>query len=52
MNDKQIEILIYHELRHVGVNDSGIEPSFYVVPHDVEDFKDILQKYGFEWAGD
>ena len=51
MNEKQLEILIYHELRHIGVKEDGVEPSFYIVPHDIEDFKNILERYGLEWAG-
>ena len=51
LSEKQIEILVYHELRHVGVKEDGEEPSFFVVPHDIEDFKDILQEYGLDWTG-
>lgn len=40
---KQYEILLEHELLHVG--DKG-----KIVPHDYEDFKQITDKYGTEWA--
>ncbi len=42
-NQKQYEILLEHELLHVGENSK-------IVPHDYEDFKQITDKYGTEWA--
>ena len=47
---KQIEILIEHELHHIGIDDDGNEPSFYNVPHDVEEFWDLIKKYGIDWS--
>ena len=47
---KQIEILIEHELHHIGIDDDGNEPSFYIVPHDVEEFWDLIKKYGIDWS--
>lgn len=49
-SEKQIEILLEHELKHVGVSDDGIEASYYVVPHDIEEFREIIDKYGIDWA--
>lgn len=40
------KILMEHELMHVGVNDEG---NPYIVPHDIEDFAEILEKYGVRW---
>ena len=51
-DDEQIEALLTHELLHVGINNEGIEPSFYVVPHDIEDFWLVLNKYGMNWQED
>ena len=48
-SEKALEILVYHELRHIGVNDTGREPHFYIVPHDIEDFEDILREHGIDW---
>ncbi len=48
--DEQIEILIEHELRHVGLDVSGKEPKYYIVPHDIEEFWDIINKYGLHWS--
>lgn len=48
--DKQLRILIMHELKHIGINQDGIEPKYFVVPHDVEDFRDIIDRYGLDWS--
>lgn len=48
-NRKQLEILIKHELLHIGIDYSGNEPSYYVAPHDIEEFYSILNEYGTEW---
>lgn len=48
-SDRQLEILIEHELRHCGIDDSGNETKYYVVPHDVEDFNEIINQYGLYW---
>ena len=46
MNDQQIEILLEHELMHVGWKDDG--PC--IIPHDAEEFTEIIRKYGIDWA--
>ena len=48
--DHQKEILIRHELHHIGIDYDGVEPSFFIVPHDVEEFWDIIDRYGLEWS--
>ena len=50
--DEQIRILLLHELMHVGIRMDGNEEEYYVVPHDVEDFKEILERYGIGWANE
>lgn len=49
MSDKQIEILLNHELRHIGVDLDGKEPRYYIVPHDIEEFWAIINTYGLDW---
>lgn len=46
MNDAQQEILMYHELLHIGMDDNGY---LKIRPHDVEDFRVILDEYGMDW---
>lgn len=50
LTDKQLEILLLHELLHVGVDNDGDEPKFYCVPHDIEDFRKIIDENGLDWA--
>jgi len=45
LNDNQKKILMLHELKHIQITERGLS----VKPHDIEDFKDILDKYGNEW---
>lgn len=44
--DKQIEILIFHELLHIGIDGNKLS----IRPHDLEDFKTIIEKYGTNWS--
>lgn len=51
LTDEQIEIVIYHELLHVGIERIGDGTEIYsIVPHDLEDFKEVIDKYGTDWA--
>ena len=45
LTDDQLAILVYHELLHVGVDGD----KYSVKPHDLEDFKVIIDKYGAYW---
>ena len=44
--DDQIRTLILHELLHVGVEGDQL----FVRPHDLEDFKQIVEEFGVDWA--
>jgi len=53
--DEQIRALIHHELLHVGVDyDETLlgrsNERYFIRPHDIADFKEILRKYGVDWA--
>ena len=49
--EEQKRILIFHELLHVGIEfDSDGGESYSVRPHNYEDFKEIIDRYGTEWA--
>ena len=45
LNENQKKILMLHELKHIQITEKGLS----VRPHDIEDFKDILARYGNEW---
>ena len=49
--EDQKRILMFHELLHVGIefNSDGSE-TYSTVPHDYEDFKEIIDRYGTEWS--
>ena len=47
--EEQIQILILHELMHIGIATDGNEETYTVIPHDVEDFKEIIDRYGIGW---
>lgn len=50
-SEEQKRILMFHELLHVGIvfNADGSE-SYSTVPHNYEDFKEIIDRYGTDWA--
>lgn len=50
-SEEQIKILLFHELLHVGIefNVDGSE-TYSVRPHDLEDFKLIIDKFGTDWS--
>lgn len=50
MSERQMEILLYHELLHIGMDDTGENVKYIVNPHDVEDFRAVIDRYGIDWA--
>lgn len=51
MTREQLKILLFHELLHVGIKyqDDGSE-KYYIKPHDYEDFKIVIDRYGTDWC--
>lgn len=49
--EEQLKILLLHELLHIRIdfNDDGSE-TYGTVPHDLEDFKLIIDRYGTDWS--
>jgi DNA-binding Lrp family transcriptional regulator len=45
LTDNQIKILLWHELKHIGIGDRG----FMVNPHEIEDFLSITDAHGTRW---
>lgn len=50
MTREQLKILLYHELLHVSTDGKSGEPMFRIRPHDVEDFREIITRYGPDWS--
>lgn len=48
---EQMRILLFHELLHIGIEftEDGQE-KYSIRPHDYEDFKIIIDRYGTEWS--
>lgn len=49
---EQLKILLLHELLHIGVEEDGNEYDFYVREHDIEDFNEIIDRYGTGWSAE
>ena len=48
--EEQIRILLLHELLHIGIKKDGNEETYFVNPHDIEDFKYIIDRFGIDWS--
>ena len=46
LDDERMEILMHHELLHVGWD--GENKS--ILPHDICDFRDIIEAHGLDWV--
>ena len=49
-SESQLEILLFHELLHVGVTFGDGKETFYVRKHDFSDFKLIIDRFGTDWS--
>lgn len=47
-DDRKYAILLEHELMHVGYDPETGDCT--IIPHDAEEFKRIISKYGIDWA--
>ena len=48
--EEQLRILIFHELLHVDITYGKNETEAYgTKPHDLEDFKEIIDRFGTDW---
>ena len=49
-SDEAIRRIILHELLHVGIGTSeDKDEAYFVNPHDLEDFKYMIDRYGTDW---
>jgi hypothetical protein len=49
--DRQLYALMHHELLHVGLSeDASGNLKYQVNPHDIEDFDEIISRYGLYWS--
>lgn len=50
MTVEQLRMLMEHEMLHIGYDPEYDPPKYFVRPHDYDDFKQITDKYGTDWA--
>lgn len=50
LTEHQMYVLMFHELLHIGVNEKNGDLKYVVNPHDIEDFDEIISRYGLHWA--
>lgn len=50
LTPNQMKALMWHELRHVGINEMTLALTYKVVPHEVEDFYSIIERLGMRWS--
>lgn len=49
LKDNQMKALLWHELKHIGINEMTLALTYRVVPHDIEDFYSIIDRLGTRW---
>lgn len=50
LSQNQMKALMWHELRHIGINERTLALTYTVVPHEVEDFYSIIERLGMKWS--
>lgn len=48
-SEKQIKALLWHELKHIRIERKSDEWKFSIQPHDLEDFRELINKVGANW---
>ena len=53
MDEEHLSRLLLHELLHVGIDvDEDGNERYSVRPHDLEDFRECVDRWGVDWATD
>jgi hypothetical protein len=51
MASQERRALLDHEMSHCSIGeDKDGNPTYKIIPHDIEDFAAILDRYGVDWA--
>lgn len=48
-SDEQLRILLLHELLHIGIDADDGDEKYSVHPHDIEEFRSIIDRFGLDW---
>lgn len=46
LDEEQIKILLEHEIMHIGFDEGKCS----IIPHDTDEFTEIIRKYGIDWS--
>lgn len=49
LTENQMKALLWHELKHIGINEMTLALTYREVPHDIEDFYSIIDRLGTRW---
>ena len=50
MDAEHVKRVIFHELLHVGIGeDKDGNPVYSIIPHDLEDFRECVGRWGTDW---
>ena len=47
LDEEHLMRLMYHELKHIGFDPA--DDKFWMIPHDVEDFSVMIERWGLDW---
>lgn len=51
LSEDQIRVVMFHELLHIGIKENGDgSEDYYIKPHDIEDFRLIIDRFGIDWV--
>lgn len=50
LSENHKKVLMWHELKHIGINDKTLKTEYKIIPHDIEDFYSITDKFGTRWS--
>lgn len=48
-SEEQLRILLFHELLHIKIEYKDGEEKYSINPHDLEDFRYIIDRFGSHW---
>lgn len=50
LSENHLKVLMWHELKHIGINDKTLKTEYKIVPHEIEDFYSITDRLGTKWS--
>ena len=50
LTQNQKKALLWHELKHIGINERTLALTYRLVPHEIEDFYSLVDRLGVRWS--